>query len=305
VLGMVREIEAAMAADIKALDWMGARTKARALEKLANVAKKIGYPDKWRDYSKLEIVRGDALGNVERASDFELQYEVNKIGKPTERSEWNVSTSTNDAYYDEQLNDINFPAGVLQVPNFALSADDAANYGALGSSIGHELTHGFDDEGRHYDGHGNLKDWWTKADAKAFEGRAAGLVREYDSFVAVMDPSNKARNVHVDGKLTLGENVADNGGIWLAYTAFLATPTAKGGRDASGYLPAQRFFLSYAQSWCVIRTDAHAKEAAKTDPHSPGKYRVNGVLMNMLPFRAAFACKTGTPMAPATVRRVW
>jgi putative endopeptidase len=305
VLGMVREIEAAMAADIKALDWMGARTKALALEKLANVAKKIGYPDKWRDYSKLEIVRGDALGNVERASDFELQYELNKIGKPTERSEWNISTSTNDAYYDEQLNDISFPAGVLQVPNFALSADDAANYGALGSLIGHELTHGFDDEGRHYDGDGNLKDWWTKADAKAFEERAAGLVREYDAFVAVKDPSNNARDVHIDGKLTLGENVADNGGIWLAYSAFLATPTARGGKDASGYTPAQRFFLSYAQSWCVNRTDAHAKEAAKTDPHSPGKYRVNGVLMNMLPFREAFACKTGTPMAPATVRRVW
>jgi len=305
VLGMVREIEAAMAADIKALDWMGAKTRARALEKLANVAKKIGYPDKWLDYSKLEIVRGDALGNDERSSDFELRYELGKIGKRTDRGEWSMSASTNDAYYDEQLNDINFPAGMLQVPNFALSADDAANYGALGSLIGHELTHGFDDEGRHYDGHGNLKDWWTKADAKAFEARAAGLVREYDSFVAVKDPSNKARDVHVDGKLTLGENVADNGGIWLAYSAFLATTTAKGGRDASGYTPAQRFFLSYAQSWCVNRTDAYAKEAAKTDPHSPGKYRVNGVLMNMLPFREAFACKTGTPMAPATVRRVW
>jgi len=305
VLGMVREIEAAMAADIEALDWMGSETKARALEKLANVADKIGYPDKWRDYSKLEIVRGDALGNVERASDLELQYDLDKIGRPTDRSEWNMSASTNDAYYDEQLNDINFPAGVLQVPNFALSADDAANYGALGSLIGHELTHGFDDEGRHYDGHGNLNDWWTKRDAKAFEARATGFVREYDAFVAVKDPSDKARDVHVDGRLTLGENVADNGGIWLAYSAFLATPTAKGGRDASGSTPAQRFFLSYAQSWCVNRTDAHAKEAAKTDPHSPGKYRVNGVLMNMLPFREAFACKTGMPMAPATVRRVW
>jgi endothelin-converting enzyme/putative endopeptidase len=305
VLGMVREIEAAMAADIKALDWMGATTKARALEKLANVADKIGYPDKWRDYSKLEIVRGDALGNVERASDLELQYDLDKIGKPTDRSEWSTSASTNDAYYDEQLNDINFPAGVLQAPNFDLSADDAANYGALGSLIGHELTHGFDDEGRHYDGDGNLKDWWTKRDAKAFEARATGLVREYEAFVAVKDPSNNARDVHVDGKLTLGENVADNGGIWLAYSAFLATPTAKSGKDASGYTPAQRFFLSYAQSWCVNRTNAYAKEAAKTDPHSPGKYRVNGVLMNMLPFREAFACKTGTPMAPATVRRVW
>jgi putative endopeptidase len=305
VLAMVREIEAAMAADIKTLDWMGAKTKERALEKLDLVAEKIGYPDKWLDYSKLNIVRGDALGNDERASDFELQYELGKIGKPTDRSEWSMSASTNDAYYDQQLNDINFPAGMLQVPNFDLSADDAANYGALGAVIGHELTHGFDDEGRHYDGHGNLKDWWTRLDAKAFEAHTAGLIHEYDAFIAVKHPSDPARNVHVDGELTLGENVADNGGIRLAYSAFLATPAAQGGKDALGYTPSQRFFLSYAQSWCVNRTDAFAKEAAKTDLHSPGEYRVNGVLMNMLPFREAFDCKVGTPMAPAVVHRVW
>jgi putative endopeptidase len=257
------------------------------------------------DYSKLNIVRGDALGNDERASEFGLQYELNKVGKPTDRSEWSMSASTNDASYDEQLNDINFPAGMLQVPNFDLSADDAANYGALGAVIGHELTHGFDDEGRHYDGHGNLKDWWTRADAKAFEARAAGLVHEYNTFIAVKDSSPLARNVHVDGELTLGENVADNGGIRLAYSAFLATPGAQGGKDALGHTPTQRFFFSYAQSYCVNRTDPFAKEAAKTDLHSPGKYRVNGVLMNMLPFREAFACKIGTPMAPAVIHRVW
>jgi putative endopeptidase len=305
VLAMVREIEATMAADIKTLDWMGAKTKERALEKLGLVADKIGYPDKWRDYSKLTIVRGDALGNDQRASDFELQYELRKIGKPTDRSEWSMSASANDAYYDEQLNDINFPAGALQVPNFDLSADDAANYGALGAVIGHELTHGFDDEGRHYDGHGNLNDWWKRLDAKAFEARAAGLIHEYDTFIAVKDPSDPARNVHVDGELTLGENVADNGGIRLAYSAFLATSAAQGGKDALGYTPSQRFFLSYAQSWCVNSTDAFAKEAAKTDLHSPGEYRVNGVLMNMLPFRQVFDCKVGTPMAPAVVHRVW
>ncbi len=305
VLAMMREIANAMEADIKSLDWMSEQTKARALEKLASVAYKVGYPDEWLDYAKLEIVRGDALGNVERASGFGLRRELAKIGKPVDRGEWDMMASTDNAYYDEQKNDINFPAGVLQPPNFDLTADDAANYGNLAALIGHELTHGFDDEGRHYDAHGNLKDWWTKADAKAFEARASGLVREYGAFVAVKGASDPTKDVHVDGKLTLGENTADNGGIRLSYSAFLTTQGARAGKDAHGYTPAQRFFLSYAQGWCVNRTDAFAKEAAKTDEHAPGKYRVNGVLVNMKAFREAFACKVGTPMAPATIHRVW
>ena len=306
VLAMVRQVEKAMEADIKTLDWMSEKTKARALEKLAGVANKIGYPDKWRDYSKLEIVRGDALGNMERASGFELRRQLAKIGKPVDRGEWSMTAPTDDAYYDPQMNDINFPAGVLQPPNFDMKADDAANYGNLGTLVGHELTHGFDDEGRHYDARGNLRDWWTEKDAKAFEARASGLVREYGAFVAVKDPSDPAKDIHLDGKLTLGENTADNGGIRLSYDAFLTTPgAAKAGKDSFGYTPAQRFFLSYAQGYCVNRTDKFAKEAAKTDPHSPGKYRVNGVLLNTPAFREAFACKVGTPMAPATVHRVW
>jgi endothelin-converting enzyme/putative endopeptidase len=305
VLTMMREIETAMGARIKAIDWMSEATKARALSKLANVAHKIGYPDSWRDYAKLEIIRGDALGNMERASDFELRRQLAKIGKPVDRGEWSTTPSTDNAYYDWQLNEINLPAGILQPPNFDMAADDAANYGDLASLIGHELTHAFDDEGRHYDAHGNLVDWWTAKDARAFEARAAGLARQYGAFVAVSDPSDPARDVYVDGKLTLGENTADNGGIRLAYDAFLTTPGARAGPDSLGYTPAMRFFLSYAQSWCVNRTDAYAKEAAKTDPHAPGKYRVNGVVVNIPAFREAFACKAGTPMAPTTVHRVW
>jgi endothelin-converting enzyme/putative endopeptidase len=305
VLAMMREIKKAMEADIKTLARMSEKTKARALKKLASVTYKIGYPDKWLDYSNLEIVPDDALGNVERASAFELRRELAKIGKPTDRGEWSATAPTDNAYYDDQMNDITLPTGILQPPNFDVEADGAGNYGNLASVIGHELAHGFDDEGRHFDAQGNLKDWWTKPDTKAFEARTSALVREYSAFIAVEDPSDLAKNVHVDGRLTLGENTADNGGIRLAYDAFLTTPGAKKGKDALGYTPAQRFFLSYAQGWCVNRTEAFAKEAAKTDEHAPGKFRVNGVLVNMPAFREAFACKVGTPMAPATVHRVW
>ncbi len=305
VLAMMREIARAMEADIKSLPWMSDTTKARALEKLANVDFKVGYPEKWIDYSKLEIVRGDALGNTERASGFDVKRELAKIGKPVDRGEWSMTVSTDNSYYDEQLTDIYFPAGVLQPPNFDVAADDAANYGNLAALIGHELTHGFDDEGRHYDAEGNLKDWWTKKNAKAFEARARGLVREYDAFVAVKSRSGRAKDVHVDGKLTLGENTADNGGLRLAYVAFLAMQGNKVGKDAHGYTPVQRFFLSFAQGWCENHTEAFAKEDAKTNPHAPGKYRVNGVLVNMEAFREAFACKVGTPMAPAKLNRVW
>ena len=305
VLAMMRAIKNAMRADIESVDWMSQATKAHALEKLDSVVYKVGHPDSWLDYAKLRIVRGDALGNAERAADFALRRDLAKIGKPTDRSEWGTSVPTNNAYYDEQMVDITIPAGVLQPPNFDVTADDAINYGNLGSLIGHELTHGFDDEGRHYDARGNLKDWWTARDAKAFEARAAGLVRQYGRFVAVKDKSNPAKNVLVDGELTLGENTADNGGTELAYHAFLTTPGARRGKDGLGYSPAQRFFLSYAQGWCENQTAQAAKEDAKTDTHAPAKYRVNGVLMNMLPFREAFACKVGKPMAPATIHRVW
>ena len=225
VLAMTRQIEKAMETAIKTLDWMSDKTKARALEKLASVTNKIGYPDKWRNYSKLEIVRGDALGNMERASSFEIRRQLAKIGKAVDPGEWSATPATNNASYDPQMNEINIPAGILQPPNFAMKEDDAANYGNVGVVIGHELTHGFDDEGRHYDAHGNLQDWWTKKDAEAFEARASGFIDEYGAFVAV------AKDIHVDGKLTLGENTADNGGIRLSYNAFLtASGAATGGQ---------------------------------------------------------------------------
>ena len=301
---MMREIKKAMEASIKTLDWMSEETKRRALQKLAAVTYKIGHPDKWLDYASLEIVRGDALGNLERASAFALRRELAKIGKPVDRGEWDATPPTNDASYDLQMNDVEIPAGVLQPPNFALKGDAAANYGNLGALLGHELTHGFDNEGRHYDAQGNLKDWWTKKDVRAFEARASGFVQEYSAFVAAGDPTG-GNAVHVDGKLTLGENIADNGGLWLAYEALRRTLGASGGKDINGYTPSQRFFLSYAQGWCTKSTEEFAREAAQTDPHSPGKYRVNGVVVNMPAFREAFACKIGTPMAPAEIRRVW
>jgi endothelin-converting enzyme/putative endopeptidase len=305
VLAIMHAIERAMRADIEQIDWMSEKTKARALEKLANMGEKVGYPDSWLDYSGLKIVRGDALGNAMHAADFALTREIAKIGKPFDRTEWGATPPTNNSYYDDQAVDMTFPAGLLQLPNFDANGDDAVNYGNLGALIGHELTHGFDDEGRHYDARGNLKDWWTKRDAKAFESRAEGFVREYGRFVAVKDHVRPRKEVMVDGNLTLGENTADNGGAWLAYEAFLKTATAKEGKDGLGFTPAQRFFLSYAQGWCENETPKSAKEDAKTDEHAPGKYRVNGVVMNMQPFREAFACKVGTAMAPAKINRVW
>jgi putative endopeptidase len=305
VLAMMHAIEREMHADIEQIDWMSETTKARALEKLANMGEKVGYPDSWLDYSNVKIVRGDALGNATRAADFAFTHEIRKIGKPFARGEWGATPPTNNSYYDDQAVDMTFPAGLLQLPNFDPNADDAVNYGNLGALIGHELTHGFDDEGRHYDARGNLKDWWIKRDAEAFETRAEGFVREYGRFVAVKDPSHPRKDVMVDGELTLGESTADNGGARLAYEAFLKTANAKDGKDGLGFAPAQRFFLSYAQGWCENETPESAKEDAKTDEHAPGKYRVNGVVMNMQPFREAFACKVGTLMAPAKLNRVW
>ncbi len=305
VLGMVHEVEKAMADDIKGLDWMSPETKTRALKKLALVANKIGYPDKWRDYSKLQISRDDALGNLERADAFEFHRQLAKIGRAVDRGEWDMTPPTDNAYYDPQLNDINFPAGILQPPNFDAKADDAANYGDLVAVVGHELTHGFDDEGRHYDGHGNLKDWWTAEDAKAFDARAQGLVDEYSKFVALADPRDPSKDIHLDGRLTLGENTADNGGFFLAYAAFTKADAASLDEKVDGYDARQRYFLSYGQAWCVNRADEYAKRAAKTDPHSPGKYRVDGVVSNSLEFRKAFSCREGSPMAPAKINRVW
>lgn len=299
-LQMVKDIEAAMQRDIDQLTWMSDATKKKALEKLHAVANKIGYPDKWRDYSRYEVKRGDALGNYLRGSQFEFARQIGKIGKPVDKGEWGMTPPTVDAYYNSQMNDINFPAGILQPPFYDNNMDDAVNYGDAGGVIGHELTHGFDDEGRQFDGQGNLTDWWGPQDGKAFEDRAACMVHQYDGFVAVDE-------VHVQGKLTLGENVADLGGLKLALMAFLQheADNHQQPQPVDGFTPEQRFFISHGQGWCRNTTPESVRLMVQTDPHSPPKYRVNGVVQDMPEFQKAFSCKTGTPMAPEKRCEVW
>jgi len=295
---MVGRIRTAFADDLKTIPWMGTETRARALKKLDAMVNKIGYPDKWRDYSGLEIKRDDALGNMFRSDSFELDRQFGKIGKPVDRGEWLMTPSTVNAYYDDQRNDINFPAGTLQKPYFDLAWDDAINYGSIGSTIGHEMTHGFDNAGRMFDAAGDLKNWWTAKDAKNFETRAACLVSEYSGFEA-------APGVNLNGEVTLGENTADNGGTRLAYTAFETAIAGKHIGQIDGYTPEQRFFLAYAQSWCENQSETAARLQAQTDPHSTAEFRVNGVVRNMTEFREAFACHEGETLAPTKICKVW
>lgn len=297
-LQMVHTIERELGQDIMALDWMSSATKQKGIEKLHAVTNKIGYPDKWRDYSSVKIVRGDAIGDDERATEFEFQRQLDKIGKPVNHTEWDMTPPTVNAYYDPQLNDINFPAGILQPPMFDKSADDAVNLGAIGAVIGHELTHGFDDEGRQFDAHGNLRDWWTEQDAAEFEKRAGCLVDEYSSFKAVDD-------VKLNGKLTLGENTADYGGLRVAYMALMEDLAARTMPKIDNLTPEQRFFLAYAQSNCQNESDELLRLGAQTDPHSPAKFRVNGVVQNMPEFQTAFGCRVGQAMVRKPVCRVW
>ncbi len=295
---MVKEIEAAMGEDLQSLSWMSPATKQQALLKLHSMANKIGYPDKWRDYSKLEIIRGDELGNVERARQFEFNRDLAKIGKPVDRGEWFMTPPTVNAYYDDQMNDINFPAGVLQPPAFDPDSDAAPNYGDTGGTIGHELTHGFDDEGRKFDAHGNLRDWWTPEDAKEFEKRASCISDQYSKYTIIDD-------IKINGKLTLGEDVADLGGLILAYMAWKADTKGENLQPIDGLTPEQRFFVGYGQSWCGQTRDETKRLRATIDPHSPEKYRTNGVVSNMPEFQEAFHCKSGSPMVNENRCRVW
>ncbi|HEX5226859.1 MAG TPA: M13 family metallopeptidase [Bryobacteraceae bacterium] len=298
VLGMVEEIEKMLGQDIQSLDWMTPVTKQQALIKLRAIANKIGYPDKWRDYSTVNIVRGDAVGNDERASEFEARREIEKIGKPVDRAEWGMTPPTVNAYYSPLENNINFPAGILQPPFFDNKIDAAVNFGAVGAVMGHEMTHGFDDQGRQYDADGNLRDWWTADDAKEFEKRADCFIKEYSAYAPVDD-------VHLNGKLTLGENTADNGGVRLAFMAMMQSLDAKPQPKIDGFTPQQRFFLGFGQIWCENMRPELSRLLAQTDPHSPGRYRVNGTLGNMPEFRQAFACHEGQPMVHAPACRVW
>jgi putative endopeptidase len=296
-LKMVDALEKALGQDLQALDWMTPATKTKALAKLKAITNKIGYPDKWRDYSSVEIKRDDALGNSVRADAFEFQRQLNKIGKPVDRGEWLMPAPTVNAYYDPQMNNINFPAGILQPPFYSNAMDDAVNFGGIGMVIGHELTHGFDDEGRQFDAVGNLNDWWTEADAKEFDRRAACLVDEYSKF-------SVAPGANVNGKLTLGENTADNGGLRIALMALMNTIGKKQDK-IDGFTPEQRLFLSFGQIWCENTREEAARMQVQTNPHSPARFRVNGVMVNMPEFQKAFACKTGQPMVSPNACKVW
>jgi endothelin-converting enzyme/putative endopeptidase len=301
----VHDIEAATGKDIDQIDWMSPETKIKAKEKLHAVADKIGYPDKWRDYSKLEMKPDDALGNSIRSREFEVDYQLNKIGKPVNRQEWEMTPPTVNAYYDPSMNDINFPAGILQPAFYDRNATDAANYGHIGAVVGHELTHGFDDEGAKFDAKGNLQDWWTAADEKNFELRTDCIANEYSQFTAVDD-------LKLNGKLTLGENTADNGGLRLAYIALMArlaegkpsVDTAEQKSEA-WLTPERQFFLGFAQNYCSNARPEFLRMIAQTDPHSPDPLRVRGVIVNMPEFAHAFGCKAGQPMAPVKSCRVW
>jgi predicted metalloendopeptidase len=299
---MVKAIEDAMNDDLHSLSWMTGETKKAAFVKLQAIVNNIGYPEKWRDYSSVKVTRNDFFGDSQRADYFETHRIWNKIGKPTDKKEWGMTPPTVNAYYNPSRNDINFPAGILQSPFYAGSADDAVNFGGIGVVIGHELTHGFDDQGRKYDDQGNLRDWWTEADGKAFEERAGCIADEYSSFVAVTDDKGE---VHLKGKLTLGENTADNGGLRLAYAALMKMTGNDDSKKVDGYTPSQRFFLSFAQVWCQNVTPQEARRLALIDPHSPGEWRANGSVRNFEKFQKAFGCKPGDAMIPATACRVW
>jgi endothelin-converting enzyme/putative endopeptidase len=301
MLKMVDALERALRSDITNLPWMTEETRKQALFKLQAIRNKIGYPDKWRDYSKLNIVRGDLTGNLERARAFESNRQLQKIGKPVDKLEWGMTPPTVNAYYSGSHNEIVFPAGILQPPFFDRNMDDAINMGGIGLVIGHELTHGFDDQGRKFDPQGNLRDWWTPQDAQEFEKRASCVADEYSSFNAVDD-------VKLNGRLTLGENTADNGGARIALMALhdlMAQSNQDPNKTIDGYTPDQRFFLGFGRVWCENITPELLRVSVRTDPHSPGRWRVNGVVQNMPEFQRAFGCKPGQPMVRENACHVW
>jgi endothelin-converting enzyme/putative endopeptidase len=297
-LATVEAISTAMREDIESVEWMTAATKQKALEKLDLVAERIGYPDTWRDYGAVEVARDDAFGNRQRATIFESARQLSKIGKPVDRHEWDMTPPTVNAGYDPTLNQMTFPAGILQWPFFLASRDDAMNLGGIGFVVGHELTHGFDDQGRQFDAKGNIADWWTPEDAKGYEARAQCIDDEYSSFPAAGD-------LKVNGKLTLGENIADNGGLRLAYAALTAQMARQPIGDAGGYTAQQRFFLSAADVWCANMRPELERLIVQSNPHSPPKYRVNGVVSNMPEFQKAFNCPAGSPMVRDPICKVW
>ena len=297
---MIENLRKAYAERIMATDWMSPATKKEALVKLNAFAVKIGYPDKWKDYSKLKITRASYLDNLMAARQWKTQDELSHFGKPIDRGEWGMTPPTVNAYYNPPMNEIVFPAGILQAPFYDPKADDAVNYGGIGAVIGHEMTHGFDDQGRQYDAKGNLRDWWTKEDNEKFNAKADMVGQQYSKF-------SPLDSVYVNGKLTMGENLADIGGLTIAYQAFQKTPEYQAGKSIDGFTPAQRFFLSWAQVWRVNARPEALRQQVLTDPHSPGQFRANGPLMNMPEFYQAFGCQPTDKMArPAAEQaRIW
>ena len=295
---MVRGIHETMGERIQALDWMSAPTKAKALEKLAAMRYKVGYPETWRDYSALAVDRADYFGNLRRAAEFESRRRIAQIGQPIDRGEWEMTPPTVNAYYSTSMNDMNFPAGVLLPPLFDTKLDDAPNYGNTGGTIGHELTHGFDDEGRQFDAAGNLQDWWTKEDGPKFLERAQCVVDQYAQYPIVDD-------IRINSKLTLGEDVADLGGTILAWEAWKKAVAGKELGPRDGLSPEQRFFVGFAQWVCENQRPEELRVSAATNPHSPGVWRINGVVANMPEFAQAFACRPGQPMVREKVCKIW
>jgi putative endopeptidase len=298
---LIHALEAAMAADLKTLPWMSETTKIEARKKLDAITDKIGYPEHWKDYSSIVVKRDDLVGNVERAGYYERKRNLAKLGKPVDPTEWGMTPPTVNAYYNPPQNNINFPAGILQPPFYDVTKDPAVNFGGIGAVIGHEMTHGFDDQGSKYDLHGNVRVWWTDEDLAKFKERTECTAKEYDGFEV-------APGQNLNGHLTLGENTADNGGIRIAYQALMATLAKEGAAAEPGYVdgkkdgytPAQRFFISFGQIWCQNQTEQAARVLAKTDPHSSGKWRTDGTVQNFDEFGKAFGCKVGQPMMPAS-----
>ncbi|MDP7293988.1 MAG: M13 family metallopeptidase [Vicinamibacterales bacterium] len=286
---MIEGLRTAVRSRLQGLDWMGETTKALALEKLESFVFKIGYPDEWRDYSSLNVGRDSYLANVRAGRAFEVRRNTEKIGQPIDRSEWEMSPQTVNAYYNPLMNEIVFPAAIMQPPFFDGEVDDAVNYGAMGAIIGHEFMHGFDDQGSRFDAEGNMANWWTDEDRARFDERTAKLVTQYGGFVAIDD-------LRVNGELTLGENIGDLAGITMAYYALQSALRDADPGDIDGFTPNQRFFLSWAQSWRRNQRPEDVRLQVNTDPHSPSKFRTNGPLANMPEFALAFGCQAGDPM---------
>ena len=304
---LVAALEKSLGDDIKTLPWMSEDTRKAAEEKLALFRNKIGYPEKWRSYAGLKVERKDLIGNVERSTVFEREWNLDHLGKPVDEKEWGMTPPTVNAYYDPSMNDINFPAGILQPPFFDFKIDPAVNFGGIGVVIGHEMTHGFDDQGSKYDGKGNLREWQTAEDRKEFTERTDCVADEYSGFETAPAHGEVAAQ-NLNGKLTLGENTADNGGLRIAYLALLDTLASEGksiNEKIDGYTEEQRYFIGFAQVWCQNQTEQVSRQLALTDPHSPGKWRVNGSVQNFDQFGKAFGCTKGQPMYPVKSCRVW